>query len=341
MSFFQQAFAPSNADRRALLLHGVGDILKGGNAKGALSQAMMMGSPQVGPEKATPEEAAQPKAKPRISPDRARMILASPNVPAEVKRRIAETLTGGSGGDLLGGDGNDQLMPQDPAVPLPGVGVVPYSQIGGSSGRIGAPRTGGTDEPPVSTYRFPEFGGAMTGAGGADSLGGGEANDALPYGDAKLNENQSKSIIYYRRGYGANNALNDPKLESALTEFDDRFAGNFGSLGRWYQSEDYQVADRAAREFLAAILRKDTGAAITSQEFDLYGPMYLPLPGDKPAVLSAKKKAREEALTAIEMGLGTAAPLAGMVRDELAPQQAPDLGAMSDDDLMKMLTGGS
>lgn len=147
-----------------------------------------------------------------------------------------------------------------------------------------------------------------------------DASGELPYGDAKLTGDQSKAIAYYRRGFGANQVLSDPTMGEALTQFTDTFAGNFGGFGRMFQDADYQVAKRAADEFLAAILRKDTGAAITNEEFKLYGPMYLPMPGDKPELLEAKAKARQEALTAIEMGLGTAAPLADITRQELSPK---------------------
>lgn len=164
----------------------------------------------------------------------------------------------------------------------------------------------------------------LIGGAGDMALDGGEGGDQLRYGDEKMTGDQSKAIAYYRRGFGANQTLSDPKMAQSLTQYTDSFAGNFGAVGRAFQDADYQVANRAAQEFLAAILRKDTGAAITSQEFELYGPMYLPMPGDKPELLAAKAKAREEALTAIEMGLGTAAPLAAMVRDELTPK---DTGA--------------
>lgn len=145
---------------------------------------------------------------------------------------------------------------------------------------------------------------------------------ALPYGDEKMTGDQSKAIAYYRRGYGANQTLDDPKMAEALTQHTDTFSKRFGGIGRVFQDADFQVADRAAQEFLAAILRKDTGAAITQQEFELYGPMYLPQPGDKPELLAAKRKARAEALTAIEMGLGTVAPLAVKVREELKPKDS-------------------
>lgn len=172
----------------------------------------------------------------------------------------------------------------------------------------------------------------LAGVAGDVALAGGEGEDELPYGDEKMTGEQSKAITYYRRGYGSNQVLNDPKMAESLTQYTDTFAGNFGAVGRKFQDADFQVAHRAASEFLAAILRKDTGAAITSEEFSLYGPMYLPQPGDKPELIAAKKKAREEALIGIEMGLGTVAGLAAQTREELG-----EGNKISDDDFLKSL----
>jgi hypothetical protein len=74
-------------------------------------------------------------------------------------------------------------------------------------------------------------------------------------------------------------------------------------LGKGLQDADYQVARQAADEFLQAILRKDTGAAITADEQALYGVTYLPQPGDGPEVLQAKSAARKRAIAAIEAGM--------------------------------------
>lgn len=160
------------------------------------------------------------------------------------------------------------------------------------------------------------------------------ATDALPYGSEKLTEGQSKDINYFRRAYSANMELSDPKLEMALTQFSDNFANNFGGVGRLFQDAEYQKARRAANEFLAMVLRKDTGAAVTNQEFELYGPIYLPMPGDKPEVIEAKRNARQQFIKGLEMGSGTAAPLYGIARDELKPSD------MSDEDLLRLLGGG-
>ena len=67
---------------------------------------------------------------------------------------------------------------------------------------------------------------------------------------------------------------------------------------------------QAGLEFLQAILRKDTGAAITQQEIESYGITYLPQPGDNAAVLRAKKEARIRAVNALESGMSPAQMLA-------------------------------
>ena len=74
-------------------------------------------------------------------------------------------------------------------------------------------------------------------------------------------------------------------------------------LARSTQSDEYQVAQQAGREFLQAILRKDTGAAIQQFEMDSYGSTYLPEPGDSEAVLEVKRRARIRAINAIEAGM--------------------------------------
>ncbi|MCZ4093048.1 hypothetical protein [Sinorhizobium psoraleae] len=72
------------------------------------------------------------------------------------------------------------------------------------------------------------------------------------------------------------------------------------NLGNYAQSEEYQLARDAGRDFLATILRKDTGAAITAQEEQIYGKMFLPQPGDKPKAIQAKRQRRALAVEAIQ-----------------------------------------
>lgn len=168
-------------------------------------------------------------------------------------------------------------------------------------------------------------------------------------------EGQSKDNVYSTRARGALDAL-EP-VADALISRGERAAEYvpFG-FGRDFQSDEFQVAQQAGTEFLQAILRKDTGAAITQQEVDSYGQVYLPQPGDGGAVLEAKRAARIRAINALESGMTSAQMLArdsalvkaaregGQVRRDEAtggdqtPEQAPEFLSPEDADLWQYMT---
>jgi hypothetical protein len=128
--------------------------------------------------------------------------------------------------------------------------------------------------------------------------------------NSKLTEGQSKDINFYNRGMAANASLET--LDSQLTSLKGAASESLPG-GNFLQGPEYQTAKRDAAEFLAVILRKDTGAAVTPAEFELYGPMFLPQPGDQPQTVLAKREARKRALESIRLGLGTATGLADQV----------------------------
>lgn len=140
----------------------------------------------------------------------------------------------------------------------------------------------------------------------------------------KLTEGQSKDVGFLRRGTFSNQTLNDPQLAAKGTEWFDAAGESFGAVGRaLMQDPGYKRWRRAASEFLAVVLRKDTGAAVTADEFALYGPMYLPVVGDDPATLSDKAQAREQVLKALYDGLGNARAEGDRILAEFAPKQPP------------------
>lgn len=117
-----------------------------------------------------------------------------------------------------------------------------------------------------------------------------------------LTESQSKDTLYATRATNALPLLN--QYEDNLMSLPEAAAGAIPfNLGNYAQSEEYQLARDAGRDFLATILRKDTGAAITAQEEDIYGKMFLPQPGDKPATIQAKRQRRALAVEAIKAGM--------------------------------------
>ena len=117
-----------------------------------------------------------------------------------------------------------------------------------------------------------------------------------------MTEAQSKDLVYATRAQGALKNLD--KYGDSLTSRLQKVAElDPTGWARELQSDEYQLARQAGNEFLQAILRKDTGAAITEQEQQLYGVTYLPQPGDSAALLAQKKKSRHRAIIALKAGM--------------------------------------
>lgn len=155
----------------------------------------------------------------------------------------------------------------------------------------------------------------------------GSALVPLPGGPAdparKLTETQSKDLAYYRRGTQANNALSDDRIE-AMTSAGNSLARGVlpGALSNAAQSDASRQGMQAARDFIAAILRKDTGAAVTPQEFDFYADIFLPQFGDDARTKQQKAESRKQALESIKAGLGGAQSLTEGGPQPVAPQAA-------------------
>lgn len=154
----------------------------------------------------------------------------------------------------------------------------------------------------------------MSGGSGSTSLSVDPATGAVSFSQGfsgrPLTEQQSKDTVYAVRAEGAL-----PVIDALGSELMNPIArsveGDPTGLARGaLQSANFQKAQQAGKEFLQAILRKDTGAAITPQETSEYGSVYLPLPGDQQAVLDQKREARQRALEALKAGMPPQAILA-------------------------------
>lgn len=154
-----------------------------------------------------------------------------------------------------------------------------------------------------------------------------------------LTEAQSKDAAFATRAEGALKQF-EPVADS-LTGVGSSIGGSIPFVGNYLKDGKYQQAEQAGREFLAAILRKDSGAVIGQEEMDNYGRMYLPRPGDGAAVLSQKKVARARALEALKAGMTPQAMLAqekALAKGETPPPAAP---APAPQPFLPPPTGGS
>ena len=136
----------------------------------------------------------------------------------------------------------------------------------------------------------------------------------------KLTETQSKDLSFYQRGAKAESILveNESKLADRVeaaranplgwVPFVSRDTSE--SIGRFAGPKEYQSALQASRDVVAVLLRKDSGAAITPEEWNYAQRVWLPVPGDSKEIIAQKRASRQEALNSIKLGLGKASELA-------------------------------
>jgi hypothetical protein len=150
------------------------------------------------------------------------------------------------------------------------------------------------------------------------------AEAAAAGGPGKLTEQQAKDLQYFARANAANAELAKNGLGLTGAAIGDRGqtrgvidglirsvpgVGQSG-VANTLVSNERQTAEQSGRELINAILRKDSGAALTDTELAEYGRTYLPQTGDGEAVLKQKQAAVTRAIQGIRDGLGSAAILA-------------------------------
>jgi hypothetical protein len=79
-----------------------------------------------------------------------------------------------------------------------------------------------------------------------------------------------------------------------------------------------QATDQARRNFVTAVLRKESGAVISPSEFAGEAQKYFPQPGDADSVIKQKQNARELAIKALEVQAG---PGAKFIKEDNAPKK--------------------
>lgn len=162
--------------------------------------------------------------------------------------------------------------------------------------------------------------------GGAQAVG----PDGKPI---KLTETQSKDLGFYQRGMAANAEMTPARLGAMTSMGNTASRGLPGVVANVLQSPESKQGVQAAKNFIAAILRKDTGAAVTPQEFDFYSEIFLPMFGDDDQTVRLKADARKQALSSIKNGLGAAQILADMgINAPSAPAGAQGQSDYSDVD---------
>jgi hypothetical protein len=92
-------------------------------------------------------------------------------------------------------------------------------------------------------------------------------------------------------------------LENVGTSLEGKIASGL-PLGNYAQSAEYQKYKQASSNFITALLRQESGAAISKPEFDRYEKEYMPQPGDGAQTLAQKAEARRIAIEGMKKGAG-------------------------------------
>lgn len=116
-----------------------------------------------------------------------------------------------------------------------------------------------------------------------------------------LTDVQVNSALYADRAHEAEAVLS--KLGHVLTSAKGRALDNIPG-GNAAQSADYQKASQAKTNFLMAVLRKESGAAIGKDEIATGDKQYFPQFGDTQGVINQKAVNRATAIAGIQKGAG-------------------------------------
>lgn len=130
---------------------------------------------------------------------------------------------------------------------------------------------------------------------------GGPADPTSKAGGGKpLTEGQSKALLFGTRMQEANAIFDELADNGVTTSIPGSRAGfGLGSAINALQPADRQRLDQAKRDFLNAVLRRESGAVIADAEFNNGDKQYFPQPGDSEAVIAQKKRNREVAMRGI------------------------------------------
>lgn len=115
-----------------------------------------------------------------------------------------------------------------------------------------------------------------------------------------LNDAQAKALLFGTRMNEADKILGDLSSEGTTTSIPGTNTGyGVGLVVSALAGDKQQQLNQAKRDFLNAVLRRESGAAIGSSEFDSGDKQYFPQPGDGPGVIAQKAKNRQLAIQGI------------------------------------------
>jgi len=175
--------------------------------------------------------------------------------------------------------------------------------------------------------------------GSLEFIPGGPADpNTKPAGGKPLNDTQAKALQFGTRMQVSNELLDKLSEQGVNASIPGARAGyGIGAAISALQPAERQQLDQAKRDFINAVLRRESGAAISPSEFDSAEKQYFPQPGDSAEVRAQKKQNRElstrgilaevpDAESRVAQVRGAGAPKAEAAKGQQPKQKAMNIG---------------
>lgn len=137
---------------------------------------------------------------------------------------------------------------------------------------------------------------------------------AIPGGpaDKALNptESQSNAYLYSNRMQEADKIITDLEGKYDPFSINIKTSGKTGlipggqDVANYFLSENDQKVEQAQRNFINAVLRRESGAVISPAEFENANTQYFAQPNDKPGMLKQKAENRKTAIEGLKQAAG-------------------------------------
>lgn len=150
--------------------------------------------------------------------------------------------------------------------------------------------------------------------------------------DPGLNDTQAKALLFGSRMQQADKILTEmaaqgtvrPSVLKGVVEATPLVGGALGAVANNASSPQQQKVEQAQRDFVNAVLRRESGAAISPSEFESAKKQYFPAVGDSPEVIQQKAANRQLATR------GLMAEVPAKRRDSITNPVADDSGLPPD-----------
>ncbi|MER2539921.1 MAG: hypothetical protein ABTQ26_11835 [Azonexus sp.] len=155
-------------------------------------------------------------------------------------------------------------------------------------------------------------------------------------GSKPLTEFQGKSTSFGMRADAASRIIDtvgmggevQPSLAKRAADAVPLIGSGLGMVANQFQTPEQQQVEQGQRDFVNAVLRQESGAAISASEFDNAKKQYFPQPGDSAQVIAQKKANREMAINGFRISAGPGAKNIGGAPQQAQPAAGPQVGAV-------------